>query len=90
MIQIVVSMTDEQVNLLADAIAQKVGATATGPSSQAQAVSFEEAARILGVNKETIRRRANAGTIKLADLGGAARRIPMSEINRILEGNARQ
>lgn len=46
--------------------------------------TVSEAAELLGVNKVTIQRNLSKGNIKYVQIGNGWRRIPESEIKRIL------
>jgi excisionase family DNA binding protein len=56
------------------------------PADDRAPVSIQEAARKLGVSDDTVRRRTKSGEIKVIELG-RIRRIPQSEIDRLLTTN---
>ena len=46
--------------------------------------NISEAAALLGVNKQTVQRWLSSGSVKFVQVGNGWRRIPESEIKRLL------
>ena len=75
-----VKLSDEQLDLLADRIAAKMSASA--PQRNAP-LSMAEAAKRLGVSRETVRLRVKAGLIRAVENLNPVR-ISQFEIDRLL------
>lgn len=58
------------------------------PEVKPRALSINDACRVLRISRTTIYKLAAHKKIKIARLGGTCPRIPMSEIDRLLEAQA--
>ena len=78
-----VKLSDEQLDLLADRIAAKMG---EARFSKTAPLTVKEAAQALGVGTDSIRSRIKAGIIRtVPDIG--ITRVPRSEIDRLLNSH---
>jgi len=74
------TLTDEQIEQIAAVVAKKVGAPAIG-----RPFSLTEAAKELGVSRETVRLAVHAGKVKRVP-NISAIRIPASEVEKMKRG----
>ena len=79
-ITIQLTLTDEQIEEIAAAVANKVGTPVSG-----RPFSLGEAAKELGISRETIRLAVHAGKVKRVP-NISAIRIPASEIENMKKG----
>jgi len=79
-VNVVLTLTDDQLDAIAERVAAKVGQTTSRPLTVAQAADQ------LGVCSRTILRRIQAGEIARVPVSAAGSRylIPASEITRLL------
>jgi len=54
-------------------------------SDDVQLVTFTEAAKLLGLHVNTLRQWASKGVLTTVKLGTKARRIPVSELRRLIQ-----
>ena len=81
-ISITITLTDEQLDEIANRVAAKLGKFTEDPLTK------QEAARALRVSVKTIERRIEAGVIRtVPDIGVV--RIPVPEIERLRRGGPR-
>ena len=76
---ITITIPDEQLEMLATLIARKIGGVRAGKATYTVA----EAAKILGVGQQTIRRRVEAGTL-LSVPGVGRTLIPSAVIEKLI------
>lgn len=60
-----------------------VGAASTGGPPKQEGLSIQDAAKVLGVDEDTIRRMGKSGEIEIISLGRKLKRVPKSEIARL-------